>query len=356
MKRDFYKLANQIDSSCESSICVYEVLDDQTRQKYRHDVLTAIHREKTRKRGKRIAAAAACIAVMAAGMVVFQKEVQAAIEQIHMSLGAALGLESDYAARYTEVLHTSVSSGGYAITLDEVIAAPNKLYAIFFIEREDGGQVPDLFYVYDHLSVNGAPAFAGGIRGYSFADEERRIMRAVAEYSLPDRKLSGENVFELRLESEDEKAGWEFRFRADSSEVYKDTKIMALGSEYMLSDGTKLTLDEMILTKMGQQITFHLSGSGNYHEIQLHMVDEQGREALFRMGQFYEDEGCLENSFVSEDDVLARSWIAEDAKKLEVTAYVMDGPEIDGHSEDAYKKQIGETVVWDLTKLESMGK
>lgn len=356
MEKDFYRIANQIDSSSEAAICAQEMLDDRTRQKYRHDVLKAVHQEKSRRRRKRIAAAAACIAVMAAGMAVFHDEVYAAMEQIHMSLGAALGLESDYAARYTKAMHTSASSGGYTITLDEAIAAPGKLYAIFFIEREDGGQMQNIFHLQEQLSINGEPVSGGNGIGYGFVDEHRRMIRAVAEYSLSGRELSGENFFELKLTSEDHKAAsWEFQFRADSSEIYQDTKVMELGLEYSLTDGTKLVLDEMILNKMGQQITFHLSENGSFHEIQLQTVDEQGRETLFRLASFNQDHGYLENSFIVGNDGPVKSWIAQEAKKLEVTVYAMDGPEEDGMSEEDDRTQIGETAVWDLAELERMG-
>lgn len=357
MKQDFYILANQIDSSGEAAACAEERLDDWTGQKYRHDVLAAIHREKSRKRGKRIVAAAAVMAVLAAGSAVFYDEVQAAIEQIHLSLGEALGLESAYAARYTKVVHTSVSSAGYTITLDEVIAAPMRLYMVFYIERKDGRPMKDVMQILEQLSINGREVDAGGGIGMGFMDQEKKVLSVTVQHSLPDRMLSGENLYEIKLTSDDVKAGnWKFKFRADSSEIYKDTKVMPIGAKYVLEDGTKLILDELIINKMSQQIAYRLLG--DYHEIKIFTVDEKGRKTVFEGGAYGDgnDRSYMENTFAVRKGELQRTWIADDAEKLEVKVYTVDAPEIDGINTDAYKKQIGKKAVWDLTKLESMGK
>lgn len=365
MKQEYYLLANRIASSGDFAAYAKEELDDRTRQKYRHDILLAIKKEKRKKREKRVAAAAAGIAVMAAVTGIFHNEVQAAMEQIHMQLGALLGLERDYAERYTRVVHTSVSSAGYIVTLDEVIASPRKLYMNFFIERSDGGQIDEFFSIRQQLSINGEDVNGGSGTSSSFVDSGKKILKVTAEYDLfqadSDKiDFSTENLYQLELielAGESENAGcWEFKFLADSSDVCQDTKVMKLGSEYMMPDGTKLVLDELVLNKMEQQITYHLAGNRNYHEIKLQTVDDQGQTAEFAMGPFYEDNGYLRNSFILKNGEPIKSWIAEDAKELEVTAYVIDAPEIDGLNVDKYKKQIGETVFWDLTKLERMGK
>lgn len=112
-------------------------LDDTTKMKYKQSVLASICMEKRAVVKKRLRVAAACAAVLVAATGIFHEEVRAAISRISYGLSEALGLQSDLAG-YKEVLHTSVSAGGYIVTLEEAAAAPEKLALSYAVRREDG--------------------------------------------------------------------------------------------------------------------------------------------------------------------------------------------------------------------------
>lgn len=359
MKQDFYILANRIDSSKEPPASPDEIPDSFTQQKYRQDILAAIHSQNRPSKRKFLTAAAACIVVMGAITGIFHNEVQAAIEQIHYSLSEAFGLGSRL-SRYTEIVNTAVHNGGYVITLQEAIAAPEKLYVSYLIQREDGQPMPEenFFWITTELRINGEPVFSSGSVSSGFLDSEKKICHCVSEYELSSRNLSGENTYELKITDQEnkQKGEWSFEFKADGSEIYADTKSMALGYEYTLPDGTTVILDELRINELEQQILFHTADHSciQYDSFELYTEDEQGRTARFTARNQENGKGYLTNSYVPDENGPVRTWIADQAKQLTVTAYIIDMPETDGLRTDDYKYQTGDTVTWDLTQLKEL--
>ncbi len=356
MNKDLYTLANCIHTSDDFAEEASGRFPD---KKYKRSVLAAVRSEKQPAARKRLATAAACLAVIAAAAGIFRSEVQAAIEQIHYSISSALGLGNS-AARYTEVVHTSVSSGGYIVTLQEALAAYGTLYVTYTVEREDGSPVMpenDYFQLDSKLLINGEPVRDSSGTSSGFLDDEKKIWRTLLSCGTEGIDLSSENTYELKLSDPQlaERGTWEFKFKADGSELYADTKTMALNDQYVLPDGVVVTLDELSLNKVEQRITFHLTNSTciQYDDFQLEFKDDQGRTAVFQTGTCGNGKGILVNSYVPAKDSPIRTWIAEDAKTLYVTAYLTDMPETDGLNPDDYRVQTGETAVWDLTNLKS---
>lgn len=361
MNKDFYMLANEIadpmDGTDNAASFFQKQPDDAVTEQYRNHMLAAIRQEKAQKRRRRLPAAAACILLMAAVTGLFHNEVQAAIEKIHVTLSTVFSPESRM-SHYTEIIHTSVSSGDYVITLEEAIAAPEKLYVRFTTQREDGQPMTDAdnsLSLYSELLIDGQSVCAGSGSSWGFDSERRTVRRESTDYLLSGFDLSGEHSYELRLSDQNQlhEGEWVFQFKADGSEIYADTKTMALGTRYTLPDGSEITLDELSLNELEQKITFHISADAMYYQdFELHAVDEQGRMTKFDCGSFGNGRGYLKNSFVPQKDAPVLTWVAEDAQQLTVTFYIIDMPEIDGLNPDDYMQQIGETAVWDLTKLQ----
>lgn len=354
MNKDFYILANRIPSSDNFA---EETSGSFSQKQYQRSVLAAIRREKHLAGLKHLAAAAACLVIIIAAGGIFHHEVQAGIEQFHYSLGSALGLGNSL-ARYKEAVHTSVTSGDYVITLQEAAAAYEKLYVTCTIQRKDGKAVSSketFSWLYTQLFINGQEINGGiGMSG-GFLDQQRKTWKVLLTCSLDGTDLSGKNVYELKLSDleNQEKGTWKFKFRADGSELYADTKIMELDNRYVLPDGTVVTLDRLSLNRLEQRITFHLSGKKCIDNFELRVKDEQGRTAKFELAGCAKGKGSLVNTYVPDGKQPVKTWIADDAKKLTVTAYLTDIPEKDRLNPDDYKKRIGKKVIWDLSKMKS---
>lgn len=353
MNKDFYILANRIHASDNFA---EETSGSFSKNKYHQDVLASIRREKRLARQRQLAAAAACLAIIITAGSIFHNEVRAGIGPLHFSLDSALGLGNSL-SRYKEVIHTPVTSGNYVITLQEAVAAYEKLYVTCTIQRKDGKAIKSnetFSWLYAQLSIKGQLISGSGISG-GFLNEDRKTWRVLLTYSLDGTDFSGKNTYELKLSDleKKEKGTWNFKFEADGSELYADTKIMELDNRYVLPDRTIVTLDRLSLNKLEQRITFHLSGKKCIENFELHVKDEHGRTAKFELAGCGNGKGSLVNTYVPAGKHPVKTWIADDAKKLTVTAYLTDMPEKDGLNPDDYKKQIGKKVSWDLSEMKS---
>lgn len=349
MNQEYYSLANRIDSSGEQTMQTKDPQDLFTEKTCKQEVLAAIRTEKNRLKKKRLSVAAACLAVIAAVTGIFHNEVQAAIEQIRYSL--SMVMEKDI-SRYRETLYSSVSDAGYIITLQEAIADRKEIYVSYTIQREDGGPVELPCTIAGMLYVNGQPTGDGGGGSCTYLDEAGRILGCETNYHVSGMDLSGKNRYELKFEDLEQNISgtWNFQFEADGSELTAETKKMELGDKLTLPDGNVITLDMLSLNEVSHQITFHTSDDGLEAQFELHAEDDRGRKSLFQIKSFGKNSGILENGFISGEDCAQRSWIAEDAKTLNVAVYIYKLPDHDGQIMDE-AHPTGETFVWDLTQL-----
>ena len=302
-----------------------EQLDEDSKKYYQQSVLAAIRKDRRMIRRKRLRAAAACLVVLAAATALFHNEVRAAIGQVSYSLRMALGLDSDLVA-YKEVIHTSVSDGGYIVTLQEAVAASGKLAVSYTVQREDGRPFHDgfdlrgifdttgSFDVEDQLFINGKEAGQFREREQHFLNEQETVLGGRISYDLAQIDLSGQNTYDLRLHFG--KGNWNFRFQADGSELYADTKRMALGNCYRLPNGTRVTLDELIVNELEQRITMHTSEDGDLSRyiITLQATDEQGRTTGFYVADVKGTECIMyaeKNSFPAADTATVRMYVEE---------------------------------------------
>lgn len=356
MNKEWYRFANQLDLSNE--VVKKEELDEMAKKQYERNVLAAIRREQatqnnaTRSTGKKhkgVIAAAACLVLLGGTLAIFHEEVHAAISHISYSISAALGLENDL-AQYTEVVNTSVSDKGYVVTLQEAIAAPEKLVISYTAQREDGQPLTDYLSLDAALYVNGSRIYGGASGQSGFLDGEKKILGCETSYDIFDIDLSGENTYELRftasldsLAGEDIGGHWDFKFKADGTELFANTKYMALGNEFVLPNGGIVTLDTFSDNELEQRITFHTSGAWGSYDIRLTATDDQGRAADFYISSWGDGTGYMLNS-----EYTGR--ILEDAKTVTVTVSAVEFPETDGKIPDDYV-QLGDPFIWDMANL-----
>ncbi len=342
MRREFYQLANKIDSSAQA-----DTEEAFPAEQYKKDVLRTIRADKRKKKRRHAAAAAACIAVAAVATAVFHKEVQAAIEQIRYSLSAALGKDM---SQYSKAVHTSVSDAGYRITLEDVIVAQEQLLVSYTVQREDGQKLAQDCSIAGRLWINGIPAAGGAGSSGGYLDKEQKIYGCQVSYQIPDADLSGTNRYELAFQDRAQKiqGNWKIKFEASGSELFAETKTMAVGISYPLPGGNTLTLDTLSLNELAHQVTFHTAKKGLKNDIELRAADDQGTQLKFSMSEFENGKGIFKNSYLIENGEPTRNWIAKDAKTLTVTVYISGLSETD--AEDGWK-QIGEAMTLDLRKL-----
>lgn len=408
MRQDFYKLANRIHTDetsvfpekpftgkpfterpftekpftgkpftgkpCAQKPFLTETPDGFNSHAYKQSVLAAIRGEKRTARRKRLTAAAACIALLAAVTSLFHNEVQAAISRISYSLSAAMGLESDLAP-YKEIVNTSVGSGGYVLTLQEAAAAPGKLAASYTIQREDGKPLEAPFDFDGSLYINGQKNTGACVMSKDFLDDGQKTMGGKICWDVPDTDLSAQNTYEITFHHN--RQSWDFKFTASGQDMYADTRRMALGNTYTLPDQTAITLDELTINDLEQRVTFHTASPDidAKYAILLRAIDEKGRTTQFYASQYENGSGYLANEEKSYD-----GHIAKDAGTVTVTMYAIEfvnaGEKTDegqvmagkdevplplkeaadakggsnNHTADGQIQQT-KTVTWDLTQL-----
>lgn len=371
MKKEWYDFANRlslpdkdIDEAMNESMneSMNNIqLDALTQKQYEHSVLAAIRKEQQETRSSKSpvhtihrgsAVAAACLILLGIPSLVFHEEVHAAITRISYSLRDALGLEGDI-SQYTELVNTPISDKGYVVTLQEAVAAPQKLVISYTVQREDGQPLPDTFNLDGNLYVNGSPIHGSASGSAGFLDEDNKILGVELSYDVADIDLAAENTYEINFTAfdtataEDDIGGqWNFKFKADGTELFADTRSMNPGNAFVMPDGEVITLDTFTDNPLEQQITYTISNAGgNYFLLKLTATDEQGRTAVFSVSRSSGTEGCLTN-----EKLIENGRIPADAKTVTVTLYAQTLPEESGKEPDDYT-QIGEPVTWDMTDL-----
>ena len=343
--------------------------DDFPRMKYEQSVLCKIRTDRRARRRKRMRVAAASLAVLAAVTAAFHEEVRAAIGRIGYSLGTALKLQ-DSLDEYKEVVRTTIHDGGYLVTLEEAVVAPQKLVLGYTVRREDGQPFTNgfenayridprtCFNVTDRLYINGIQTVENRVCRLDFLDEEEKILGGQNAYDITDTDLALENVYELKLSYGS--GNWNFRFKADGAAMYGDAKRMALENRFVLPDGTVLTLDELCVNALEQKILLHASEKDvlEAYAITLEAVDDRGRTAEFYLTG--SEDGIHYTMYAS-----AGSYLPEGARTAAIAMYAAKfenaGPEtVEGRvlkagNKSALTPEGDDGTVWDLTALRRSG-
>ena len=342
MNREAYRLANELrtDSGADEAYLI-DSLGDLDMKKYKNTVLREIKKDKqyTKKSFRGLAVAACAAVAVLAGTAVLSEEVHAAIRQIRYSLSSALGLSTDLAG-YREVVNTSVSDKGYVITLDEVVVSQDTLVASYTVTREGGESMQDMPVPDGSLSINGERVSVSGSGSAGFLDEEQTVLGVVEAYQVSkDTNLALENDVRLTFGSlghENPVHGkWEFAFSASGSDLIADTRHIAIGKDFELPDGTKVTLEEYTSNELEQRIFFSWSG-GTRYLLMVMATDQNGNQVEYGVRSSDAKSGYLQN-----EEYVGDGRLGDDAGTVTMTLYAVKLPDTDGQISDDYV-QIGE--------------
>lgn len=349
MDREAYRLANEIRTELYTDGDFLEKCPGEEKMKYdKSEILKEIKKEKKGARLRRGAAAAACAAfLLAAGGMMFGEEVHAALLQMKWSMSSALGLSDDL-AKYSEVIHTSVTNDGYVLTLQEVVVSENQVAVNCTFEREDGAPLGGLEIPNGTLYINGKDTRGGQTGAAMMLNDEGTAVGLIEKYSLFGDSLSGEKRFDLSKENdfrlvyeqwdrEDGRSGtWEFAFTASGADLIADTRRTVLARTFELPGGGKLTLTELTSNELEQRIYYEFSGKAQQTPM-IKAEDSDGNRVEFGMIQQDAGGGYLVNQEIVDDGS-----IGEAAKSVKLTLYVRKTPERSGAVTEEDYVQVGE--------------
>ena len=361
MNAQFYELANQLAAnSSQDADTSSKRLSDEEIKTFTDTVLTRIHAgekqntmaqhakyTKKRRRAHRVmkyTAAAACTALLLCATV-FSEDVHAAIEHINWSLSNALGLPEDL-DNYRSVINTTATDNGYVITLQEVVAADEKLVVNYTIQREDGksmGEIPAS--IFERLYINGKRQFGGVSGGSGFLDDAHTVVGVSHAFDVDGINMAKENTYRLHVDSLEEnmetdvKGNWLFSFSADGSELIADTVRIPIGKDFTLEGGATITLDELTSNKLEQRIIYHIDGESN-HIFRIDAIDNTGKHVEFDTKIFDSASG---HGYMQNQEIMFDGRINPTAVTVTITLSGMELPEESGRMSDDYK-QIGESI------------
>lgn len=363
MNAEFYQLANQLTADSQSnSAAPSKRLSGKEISRYSDTVLARIHASekqntiadrqkhcKTKGRAHRMlkyTAAAACTALLLCATV-FSEDAHAAIEHISWSISSALSLPDDL-ANYCEVINTSAVDKGYVITLQEVVAADEKLVVNYTIQREDGqsmGEIPAV--TYDRLYINGIRQFGGASGGSGFLDDAHTAVGISWAFDIENMDMAKENTYRLHVNALQEdtkdavKGSWDFSFCADGSELIADTVRIPIKKEFTPEEGITITLEELTLNELEQRVSYRVSNSTDKNACQLLRIDatdSTGKQVQFETKVF---DSATGDGYMQNAEILLDGRIDPTAKTVAMTLYATSLPEESGQMSNDYT-QVGE--------------
>lgn len=265
---------------------------------------------------------------------------------INWSLSNALGLSGDL-ANYRDIVNTSVTDNGYAITLQEAVATDEKLVINYTIQREDGepmGEIP-LMPDFDHLYINGKSASDCVSGGSEFIDDEHTVIGISRTFDVPGIDMANENTYQLKIDSlynydfdTQIKGKWNFTFTADGSDLITDTIMIPIQQKFTIADGVTVVIEEITLNELEQRINYHMEGSTDYL-LQIIATDSTGRQAQFDTKIF---QGANGIGYMQNQEIIDDGRIDESADIVTMTLYAVEMPKESGRMSDDYL-QIGES-------------
>lgn len=347
MNKNAYELANEIDMSEEidaiyAACSLYgQKLCKEEAEKYRKEVSEKIRKscegedrntieiEKIggRRKGKRHVCQvrrgmiAVCAAAFLCSIIIFGEEVRAAVAQIGWSISSALGLSEDM-AEYVDIINTSATDAGYVITLQEAAAAEDKLVVTYTLQRENGEPFEDVRIPEARFFINDTEIRNGVCQSADFINEDHTVVGIDAVYDVVGIDMAKENRYQLIFNKIDSSTigAWDFEFTADGTDLAADSRRISLQKEFTIDEKADIILEELVLNKLEQKISFHIDGPSNYvisnYDLQITAEDEAGHSVKFEVRRLdgVSGDGYLLNNIYQDD-----GWIDKNAELLTLT-------------------------------------
>lgn len=284
-----------------------------------------------------------------------------ALEDIAEVVKIALGVDNKI-DEYSSYINQSVTRRGLTLKIEDVILDGNEL--IIHMNRKYNKELKENEYldiVGEHLYVNGKQTYGSATGYYGKINESEQDF--IIGYKLP-KEYKGDVNIKLRIidfaigKDDDSNyfkrliGPWTFKFKVNGDKLNQDTKNIKLKENIKLDTGATIKLESYRGNIISQKIKLTMTGHKNIEsgknaiEIVL-----KGRDNLGNKVDFIPIQGILDSKsqqYIYEYDDTLREF-NENAKKLELTPYLLIFDDSTGDYEKVYKK-IGDEFTIDLSK------
>lgn len=345
MKKDIYEILN--DSNIDIDKYKKYDLNDIEKEKLKNNFKNSV---KNKKSIKKLPIAIAMSLILATGLVTTNlgSEILVSASITTSNISSYLGLNKNL-DNYSTIINKSISKNGVTISLNDVILNNNELIVSSTIQSSKGDATNEGFHEYGDILINGKIIKAGSTGSSKAIDKS--TMESVTNYILPDIDLSKE--IDIKIIYSDVLVGaksiygpWIFEFKANGSDLSKDTKRINLDNKFTLDNGNKINLTKFTSNAIGQEILYTIKNDNptdkSAYDIKLVGKDNLNNPIEFGLSSSDSDGGILKI-----EPVLGK--LSDKATSISLTPYAVKFPEKSGKLSDDLKK-IGNEFTIDLSK------
>lgn len=282
------------------------------------------------------AAAAAVLCAVAAGTVMgpVRHNVYAGVKAVAYDLSQALGITKELEP-YKTVVGSTISGGGYSVTLNEVVLDEESMYITYTLTVPEKMETEeDEMSYHDDMTVyiNGRMASLAGSGGTVKVDDY--TLASDWKKELPNVNTARDIDVEIQCAVNGDEIGT-FRFTASGEELALDTLTVPLDETVTLPDGTRVTFERYTSNAMGQSIYFTKTSSSYDYDFMLKGEDDLGNPVEFFVRYSEREEGRMEV------EPIDNGYVSDQASSLTLTPYAAKMPEDSGKMSSDYEP-VGE--------------
>ncbi|MGG7098799.1 DUF4179 domain-containing protein [Clostridium sardiniense] len=334
MKKDIYEILNDSNIGIDNYI-KYE-LNDIEKKKMKNNFRKSI---KNKKSIKKLPIAIAISLLLTTALVTTNlgSEILVSATIATSNISSYLGLNKNL-DKYSTIINKYISKNGVTISLNDVILNNNELIVSSTIQSSKGDATNEGFHEYSKIFINGKRIKSGSTGSSKAIDTS--TMASITNYILPDIDLSKE--IDIKIIYSDVLVGnkpiygpWIFEFKANGSDLSKDTKRIALNNSFSLDNGNEVTLNEFTSNSMGQEI-FYTIKNNNSTDKNVYDIKLVGTDNLNNPIEFDLSSGNYTGGILKLEPVLGK--LSDKATSISLTPYAVKFPEKSGKLSDDFKK------------------
>lgn len=345
MKKDIYEILN--DSNIDIDKYKKYDLNDIEKEKLKNNFKNSV---KNKKSIKKLPIAIAISLILTTGLVTTNlgSEILVSATITTSNISSYLGLNKNL-DNYSTIINKSISKNGVTISMNDVILNNNELIVSSTIQSSKGDATKEGFHEYSKIFINGKRIKSGSTGSSEAIDTS--TMASVTNYILPDIDLSKE--IDIKIIYSDVLVGgksiygpWIFEFKANGSDLSKDTKRINLDNKFTLDNGNELTLTKFTSNAIGQEILYTMKNN-NTDDKSVYSIKLIGKDNLNNPIEFYLSSGDDNGGILQIDPLVSK--LSDKATSISLTPYGSKLPEKSGKLSDDFKK-IGNEFTINLSK------
>ncbi len=346
MKKDIYEILN--DSNIDIDEYKKYDLNDIEKEKIKKNFKNSI---KNKRSIKKLPIAIAISIILTAALTTSNlgSEILVSAAITTSNISSYLGLNKNL-DNYSTIVNKSISKNGVTISLNDVILNNNELIVSSIIQSSKGDATKEGFHEYGDILINGKSIRSSGSTGSSKAIDTS-TMESVTNYILPDIDLSKE--LDIKIIYSDVLIGgkyiygpWIFEFKANGSDLSKDTKRINLDSKFTLDNGNEISLTKFTSNAIGQEILYTIKNN-NPNDKSAYDIKLVGKDNLNNPIEFGLSSSDSYGGILKIEPVLDK--LSDKATSISLTPYAVKFPEKSGKLSDNFKK-IGNEFIINLSK------